>query len=310
MFYPVAIIGAGPAGITAAIQLKRYNIKLLLLERAETGGLALNANYIENYPGFHRGISGKELIKHFARHLTKLGINVTKRNVRKVERANNGFRIITDPPDGASRAGKEVFWSRALIAASGTKPRFANIKGEKELLQRKRLFYEIKDLPRYNKNTVFTIIGGGDAAFDYALNLASKARLINIIFRSKKPKGLTLLVNTAKVKNNIHLFANALTVSMIKSKTSVMLKVRIGNKLTNIRSDYILIAAGREPSIDYLPKWFIGQTDLPYSLKKTGKKPGLFLAGDVRCGDYRQVAIAAGDGLLAAIRTIRYLTKK
>lgn len=294
MFYPVAIVGAGPAGITAAIQLQRSGIKPLLFEKDKVGGLVLNANLIENYPGFYRGISGAKLIKHFTKHLTKLDIKVLKRNVNRIEIMNDGFKILTN---------KEIFQSRTIIAASGTKPWATVINREKEFLPNSRVFYEIKDLPRYNKNTVFTIIGGGDAAFDYALNLASKARSVNIIFRSKKPKSLNLLVKRVKAKDNIKLFADTIPISLTISKTSSALTVRMINKLTIIHSDYILIATGREPCIDYLPA-------RPRLGGPVGKTSGLFLAGDVRHGDFRQIGIAVGDGLLVAMQVIKYLTRR
>jgi len=295
MLYPVAIIGAGPTGITASIQLKRSGLTPLLLERARIGGLALNANLIENYPGFTSGITGKKLVEHFKRHLDRLNIKVTKRNVRRIELTRQGFKLVTD---------KGAFQSRTVIAASGTKPLLAGIPGEKGLSQDNKLFYEIKDLPPYTKKDIFTVIGGGDAAFDYALNLASRARRINVLFRSKRPKSLPLLIKRVKRKSSIKLFPNTVPISVELldrvDKKSLTVTARSGNKITKIPGNYILIAVGREPCIEYLPD----------SLKRTEKTPGFFPAGDIKKGNCRQIGIAVGDGLLAAMQVIKYLDKK
>jgi len=291
MFYPVVIIGAGPAGLTAAIQLKRSELNPLLLERAQIGGLALNANLIENYPGFPEGVCGKKLIQYFKRHLDKLNIKIIKRDVRRIRITKQGFDLLTN---------KGLIKAQAVIAASGTKPRTAGIVGEKELFQSNRLFYEVKDLPDYRKNNVFTIIGSGDAAFDYALNLEPKARLINIIFRSKKPKALPLLVKRVREKGNIKLFPNAVPISLKgKGKKSLTVTIHSGNKILSIQSDWVLVAVGREPLINYLP----------FSLDKAKGLRGLFFAGDVKRGDCRQIGIAVGDGLLAAMQAGKYLDK-
>lgn len=292
MLHPVVIIGAGPAGLTAAIQLKRSGIRPLLLEKDRIGGLLLNAHLVENYPGFPQGISGRRLVAHFKKQIDKLGIKVIRRKVKKVKSVKGRFYIVTD---------KEGFWTKTVIAASGTKPRSAGIKGETELIRQHRLFYEIRDLPPVSRRHSFTIIGGGDAAFDYALNLAPRTRMINIVFRNDHPKCLPILWQRTKHISRIKLFPKTAVLSVGKARTKdkncLILTTKRGNKIRLIQSDWLLVAVGRGLEMEYLP----------CSIRQIDKIPGFFMAGDIKRGNFRQTGIAVGDGLLVAMKVIKYL---
>jgi thioredoxin reductase (NADPH) len=285
MIYQSAVIGAGPAGITAAIQLKRSGLNVLVFERKSVGGLALNANLVENYPGFPEGVKGKVLAGIFKKSINNLKIRIIKRRIKKIISVRKTFKIITD---------KEVFYSYTVIAASGTKPLLLNIPGEKKAFQSGRLFYEVKDIPSNNRNSVFTVIGGGEAAFDYSLNLAEKARIVNIVFRGDNPKTIPLLAKRVKQKPNIKIFKCHKPISIAFTQTKLSLIVNNNKKMTKLLSNYILVAIGRIPEIGYLPM-------------NTKKTLGLFLAGDVKRGNFRQIGIAVGDGLLSAMQAIEYL---
>ncbi len=295
MLHPVAIIGAGPAGIAAAIQLKRSGIRPLLFEKNRIGGLLLNAHLVENYPGFPQGISGRRLVVHFIKQIDRLGIKVVKEEVKKVKLVNGRCYIVTN---------KKKFWTKTVIVASGTRPRPAAIKGEAELIQQGRLYYEIRDLPRISRKDTITIIGGGDAAFDYALNLIARIKAVNIIYRGKHPKCLPLLWQRVRQKKRIKLLLETIVISAekvcAKGKNCLMLTVKKGNKIRLVHSDWLLVAVGREPEIEYLP----------YSARQTDKMHGLFMVGDVKRGDFRQTGIAIGDGLLASMKVVDYLKDK
>jgi thioredoxin reductase (NADPH) len=126
------IIGAGPAGIAASIYLKRAGLEPIFIEKGEIGGLLINANLVENYPGFPEGIRGRDLVEVFKKQLSRLGIKVTKGQVSKVIPKDGHFYITVE--------GNEIE-SHSLIVASGTEPKALDIPAESDLLGRK-LFYE------------------------------------------------------------------------------------------------------------------------------------------------------------------------
>jgi thioredoxin reductase (NADPH) len=295
MFQPVIIIGGGPAGISAAIQLKRSGLVPLVLEPDRMGGLLLNANLVENYPGFAGGITGQCLVNRFQRHLKQLNIMVVKKQVKGIKKIKGGFKIITD---------HDSIDTQAVIIASGTQPRRAGFKGELELSRKRRLCYEVRNMPVLSRQDVITIIGGGDAAFDYALNLARRARAINIMYRKRQPKCLPLLLKRVRGQFRIKLFPQTRILAVervrLKDRNCLIVTIKKGNKVKLINSDRLLVAVGREPAVGYLP----------WSVQQAERIPGIFVAGDVKRGALRQTVIAAGDGLLAAMQAVEYLRGK
>lgn len=285
--YDVVVIGAGPAGISASIQLKRSGIEPLLLEKDKAGGLLLNANLVENYPGFPDGVSGKKLAEIFLKHLKNAGVLLRKRIVKKMFRENNIFHIVTD---------KDKFLARCVILATGTLPKKLGISGESPLAG-KRLFYEIKNL---STNTGrFTVVGSGDITFDYALNLSKTAEEIGIIIRGKKAKCIPVLVGEAKKRGNIEIHYRAIPVSVKEKEGNVVLKCSVDAEYEDFVSDYVLVATGRTPNTGMLSD----------ELKKH-VVPALFFAGDVKNGDFRQTGISVGDGLLSGMKVVKFLREK
>ncbi|MFA5794795.1 MAG: NAD(P)/FAD-dependent oxidoreductase [Candidatus Brocadiia bacterium] len=291
MIYDTIIIGAGPAGIAAAIQLKRNGLNALLMEKHQVGGLMLNANLIENYPGFDKGITGIKLANQFSRHLKQLNIRPVFRTARIIKQTNQGFTVVTD---------KGVYRSRSLVIASGTKPKQLDITGETDAAHREKLFYEIKDVPTANRNKSFIVIGGGEAAFDYALNLAGQSKSVDIVFRNNQPRALALLITRARAKKNIRIWPNISPARILVIKNKAVLAGHRGKQNVALVSDCILAAVGRLPCLDFLPA----------RPGKILKAKGLFIAGDVRRGNHRQAIIAAGDGLLAAMQVIDFHRNK
>jgi len=185
----VVIIGAGPAGLTAALQLQRQGIPPLLLERHKVGGLLNNAHWVENYPGFVEGISGPALVDLFRRQVERLGVMITYEEVIAVEYQDNLFRIGTN---------KREIVTKILVAATGTKAKSfppGVLSGKLE----GKIFSEVFPLLKEEGKDIL-IVGAGDAALDYALNLASKNQVI-ILNRGSSVKGLSLLFN--RVRGNI-----------------------------------------------------------------------------------------------------------
>jgi thioredoxin reductase (NADPH) len=300
----VAIVGAGPAGIAASIFLKRAGFDVQLFEKNQVGGLLLNANFVENYPGFPNGVKGSELCKLFKIQLENWSINPIFEDVVDITRGKNKFILKTT---------KSIKEFRAVLIATGSKPKKLGIPGEKKFFK-KHIFYEVKDiLPIIKSGDNCIIIGGGDTAFDYALNLSENNASVDLYFRSKSPKCLPLLEKRVKKITNIklHPFSIPIKVDNINNKIVIQFQIKenkniihLNNKLndsnhTNIvttTSDYILIACGRLPNDDIISKDFMEENI-----------SGLYIAGDLRKGKYRQVGIAIGDGIYKAMCIEEYL---
>jgi thioredoxin reductase len=272
MIYDCIVIGAGPAGIAAAVQMKRAGLNIALFEKKEIGGLLRNANLIENYLGFPDGISGKKLVEHFQKHIKKQDIPLIKEEVITVKR-KQCLLVQTK---------KREYRSHHVIIATGTMPKEANIPGEKSL-KGKKLFYEISDLPLMRGKKVIVIIGGGDVGFDYALQLSQKGHT-PIIITKGKIKCLPLLKERVK-KKRIQCVEHCSPKRIRQSDNQV--DVLCPSQC--LEADYVLIAVGRQPS---------------YPRIMTKNRKGLYSVGDAQNKRYRQVHIATGDALRAAMSII------
>ncbi len=286
----VVIIGAGPAGLAAAIQLRRYGIQALLFERGEVGGLLRNANLVENYPGFPGGIPGARLVKLFARQASHVGVVVTHAEVTSIAYEQGLFQVETL---------QGSYQSRLAVIATGTKPlRIADLSIPEEL--QSRVFYEVHELVKVEGKCV-AIIGGGDAAFDYALNLGKKNQVI-LLNRAEKPKCLPLLWERARITDSIAYHKRTFVQKITKDlPTGMLMDCQTPAGELQFHADYLIIAIGREANMDCLSDPFRLQTTM------LEKESLLYFIGDVRNGIFRQASIAVGEGVLTAMKVYRYL---
>ncbi|MCK4236599.1 MAG: NAD(P)/FAD-dependent oxidoreductase [Candidatus Krumholzibacteria bacterium] len=285
----VVVIGAGPSGIAAAIQLRRYRIEPLVLEREEIGGLLPNANLVENYPGFPEGISGPALGELFKEQMDRAGAEVRFDNVNRLEHASGRFSIETD---GGSIS------SRIAVIATGTKPReIEGLKVSDDIGD--RVFHEVHPLLGVHGKRV-AIVGAGDAAFDYALNMARRNDVV-ILNRSDRARCIPVLRERCERAGNISYKDNTAVEEMGGAGKEVLMKCISGEKRDEISADYVIIAVGREPCIGFLGSGLKKDIDGLIDTK------ALYLVGDVTNGIYRQTAICVGDGVRAAMEIHRSL---
>lgn len=293
----IAIIGSGPAGIAAALQLYRYGIKAFVFEKSTQGSLLINAWQVENYLGCYSGVSGRELLQLFRSRLPKDGIKKIYAQVNSLDYNSKTHCFIIKTPN-------KVYSFNYVVVASGTKPKLL-IKNPPVSIKN-YLFYEVFPLLKKRKKTIL-IIGGGDAAFDYALNLAKFNQVIicNRTRDTRDSGALPLLVKKAKNNCNITYFGS----HELCGITSIATKKNLGVILTNqrervyIEADYLLVAIGRTAQKDFY-------TDkLQMFEKKLIRENRLFLAGDVKNDIYRQVAIATSDGIITAMKIFHDLAK-
>lgn len=291
----VTIIGAGPAGMSAAIYLQRAGLEPVLLERSEPGGLLRSANWVENYPGFPEGIPGRDLAARFKDQLRVVGATVTGTEVRSIKRVRWGFQI-------KSGLGDRI--SRAVIVATGTRPAKVAIKGATELAG-KRVFGELHELPSSLSGKRLIVVGGGDAAFDYALGLRERGARIVVASRSE-PCCLSLLRDRTEALG-IEVVIGASPRAVRRAKDGLVLTCDAGASEIELAGDMLLMACGRIPNIEVLsPSLRRGIGASRKGLPETRVR-GLYLAGDVVRDKQRQTGIAVGDGIRAAMLVEEYL---
>jgi len=284
----VVIVGCGPAGISAAIQLKRAGLEPVVFEKKKVGGLLVNAHLVENYPGFPEGISGIDLVALMKEHLYARGIEVVFEKVTKVDVEHDRFLV---------KAGGNTIQSRSVLLASGTRPnKLASVAIPSELSD--RITYEIDPIRSVRGKSV-AIIGAGDAAFDYALSL-EKHNNVTILSRGHEPRCLPLLSERVGMSSRISFIPDT-EVTEIEGGQSdeLILGYRNPGGASKISADNLVIAIGRYPELGFLARQSAGTGAERY------RERFQLLIGDVRRGRMRQTAIAVGDGMIAAIAIAR-----
>jgi thioredoxin reductase (NADPH) len=288
----VAIVGAGPAGMTAAIQLKRYGIPFVLLEKERIGGLLWNANLVENYPGFPAGVSGPKLVGLIERQMERVGVEVTFDSVLRVHYNKTGFRIETLQTE---------YHARYVVVASGTKP--IPFPLAVPTAAQNLVFSDVHHLSG-ESNRRIVIIGGGDAAFDYALNLTKNRNSVTILNRGREVKCLRLLWERAVADPGIEYRAETPISSVDLDETpperggETVGRLKVQTEAGEfLKADYLLFAIGRIPQVSFLPDEILNN-----------RLDSVYFVGDVKNGRFRQAAIAAGDGLRAAMEIYSHLT--
>lgn len=276
------IIGAGPAGLSAALQAAREGVSALVIERSTVGGQALAANFIENYLGFPNGISGKELMKYFITQVQNRDIEIAKENVEAISRGPECFEIRTDLN---SRKAKTV------IVATGLSPKRLHIPGEYVILGRKLFSYiDPSTVPHNNKEVL--VIGSGDSAFDQAISFSKNASRVSIAMKHASPKCAPHLVNMA-AENDIAILPNHKTSSFIEIDGKVSAFFKTNQYDTKISCDIVISCIGKEPDFGFL--------------KISKNTDGIFFAGDCIREKSRYISVASGDGITAAIDAANFI---
>lgn len=302
MEYDAMIIGAGPAGLTAALYLARRKAKTILVSK-NIGGQTAWSGKVENYLGFP-SLTGAELIKNFQDHLNNY--ELTKKigpEVDKIEKLNNNqFSIHLTSGDDIT--------TKTIIITAGQCPRKLKIPGETEFEKKGVAFCATCDAPLYTNKEV-AVIGGGNSALDSALQLekyASKVYLINLnadligertrIDKVNKSKKIEVIQETETKEIKGKNFVESIIIENKKNKEKKELPV-----------NGVFIEIGSLPATGFLTK-IIDLNDkgeIIIDKKNRTSVPGIFAAGDIADTPYKQIIIAAGDGAKAALSAAEYL---
>ncbi len=293
--YDVAIIGAGPAGLTASIYATRANQKVIVFEALVAGGQIINTSYIENYPAAPH-ITGAEFGQILEQQATKLGAEIEFAKVRQVEKIDGGFRLLTEDGD---------FLTKTVIIATGTTPRKLNLPNEDRLIGRGVSNCATCDGAFY-KDKIVAVNGGGAAALHEALYLADIAKKVYLIHRRSNFRAADSIVEKVKARKNIELVLDANIVELIGEKKLTAIRTDTGRE---IALEGLFVAIGRTPNASEL---IDGLELADGDYLKTNEDcatniPGVFVAGDVREKKLRQLVTATCDGALAATAAINYL---
>lgn len=284
--HDIAVIGAGPAGIAAVLQLARFEICPFVYEMERPGGLLREAGLVENFPGFPKGIEGPDLAERFASALGETRALVCREQVIAVDYGAGGFNVTS--------VGGEAEFTR-LIVATGTQPRpleqvdFEDGSGDD-------ILYGIGKL-RGGEGRSIAVIGAGDAAYDWALTLARRND-VTILQRGESPRCNAALLRRAGESGRITVLDGTSVAAIARAgggRLALALRGRGCGRRERMTVDSVVAAIGRDPRLGCISQTLLGQAE---RLAAAGR---LRFAGDVVNGLRRQTAIAVGDGARAAI---------
>lgn len=301
MMYDTIIIGAGPAGMTAALYAARSNLKVATLEQGAPGGQMNNTSDIENYPGFEL-ISGPELSMKMFEPLEKLGVENLYGIVTGIEDKGDYKIVKTDD---------EEYETKTVIIATGAKHRHIGVPGELEFNSRGVSYCAVCD-GAFFRNQDLLVVGGGDSAVEEALFLTRFASSVTIVHRRDELRAQKLLQDRAFANDSISFIWDSV-VKEIKGDDIKVRSVDIENvktgQVTNHEFGGVFVYVGLDPVSDFIKD--LGITDengwIPTDDHMKTSRKGIFAVGDVRQKDLRQITTAVGDGAMAGQQAYQYI---
>lgn len=299
--YDTAILGAGPAGISAAIYAARAKLNTLWLDKQfEQGGQVLNTYEVDNYPGMP-GISGMDLGEAMAGHAAKLGIEPLRENVLSVEAAGT---------DKIIRTKTHEYRARTVILACGASHRKLNIPGEEELSGMGVSYCATCD-GAFFKNKIAVVVGGGNMAVEDAIFLSRICRKVYLVHRREELRAERILQESLFACENVEIRWNSVAVEIQGTECVTGLKIRDVQDATEsvIDTDGVFIAVGILPNTDKFRN-LVKLDEAGYIVageEGITETPGIFAAGDIRTKMLRQVVTAVADGANAVASVQNYL---
>jgi thioredoxin reductase (NADPH) len=300
--YQLIIVGGGPAGLTAGLYAARARLHALLVERGIPGGQMMNAEMVENYPGFPEGISGAELGSLMEQQATRFGLKTIMADVEGMELSGDEKILKTS---GASHS------ARAVIVAGGCEHSRLGVPGE-EQFRGKGVSYCATCDGAFFREQVVSVVGGGDVALNDALFLTRFASRVVVIHRRDQLRATRILQERAFAQPKIEFLWDTV-VESIEGDGQVrelrLLNVKAETE-SSLKVSGVFIAVGLRPNTGYLqalpilsPEGFVVVNE-----RMETAVPGVFAAGDIRAGSARQISCAVGDGATAAISAEKFLS--
>ncbi len=301
--HDLIIIGAGPAGLTAALYAGRFKLNTRIFERISCGGQILLSPSIENYPGFPEGVSTFDLINKFKKQVEDLGLEIESRDVSEITPEDKFYNVKTE---------SGVFSTKTVIIASGAVSKRLGVKGEDKFIGKGISYCGTCDGPLF-KNKDIVVVGGGDRAIEDAIFLTGYASRVYLVHRRSEFRASGILVDKARVNPKIKFILDSV-IEEIAGGEKVEL-ARIKNVKTNVESNLscqgVFIFVGISPNTEFI-KNIVETNETGFIIidkRMHTSKEGIFACGDCAEKSLYQVINACGDGATAADSAHKYLAR-
>lgn len=296
--FDVIIVGAGPAGITAAIYAVRKKLRTIVLTK-DIGGQAAISGKIENYTGFQL-ITGPELISRFEEHLNSFDLDIhVREECRSIMKSGNSILVKTD---------RSQYKSKTCIICTGATPKQLGVPGEKEFLGKGLSTCYLCDAPLFAGKDV-AVIGGGNSALDAAIQGSKFSRKVYLINKNPMFRGDPVLAEAALSSPNVESLFNASTLEIGGKDTIEYIKVQVEGKERTIPVQGVLVEIGYKPNTDMVEVEKNGYGEITVNGKNETSVPGIYAAGDATDVPTKQIVTAAGEGAKAAVWASDYLMR-
>ena len=298
--HDVIIIGSGPAGYTAAVYTARAELKPLVFEGIEAGGLLATTTEVENFPGFPQGIDGPELMEQMRDQAERFGADLRMEYVDSVELSTCPKRV---------HVGNEVYQAKTVILATGAAPRYLGIEGEERLKGHGVSACATCD-GFFFKDKLIAVVGGGDSAMEEATFLTRFGSSVTIIHRRDEFRASAIMLERARANDKIEFITNAQVTEVLGEDKVEALKLTVNGEEKTIPMDAMFLAIGHQPNSGFLDGQVAtdakGYIIVDEPSTKTSIE-GVFAAGDLVDSHYQQAVTAAGSGCRAALDAEHYL---
>ncbi len=336
--FDLVIVGAGAAGLAAAIYALRAGLKTVCIEKGVAGGHAVLIEKIENYPGF-AGISGLELMKNFEAQAKNYGLKIIHADVvsivdsKGLACASQCLQTVVSKPNAENNAcsasprlkawvpkpfdsgkkkivktNKQDFFAKAVIVAAGSSPKELGLKNEKELVGKGIHYCALCDGPLYAKKRV-VVVGGGNSAIEEAVFLSKIASKVSVVHRRSALRADSILQERAFKAKNIEWLFDSEIIELAGEKKLEKIVLRNNNtgKQTSLITDALFVYIGRTPNTDFLDVKKSDAGMIIVDSKMQTSVPGIFAAGD--CIEKRvwQIATCVAEGAIAAVSAREYI---
>ena len=302
--HDLIIVGAGPAALSAAIYTCREDIDTLIFEKGAIGGLAAVTDWVDNYPGFAKGISGLDLSEAMRQQAERFGAKIELGEAQKVEDKGKLKKLSTTSGD---------FYAKAILIATGSEYRKIGVPGENEYYARGVHYCATCDGAFFRDKRIVTV-GGGNSSAQESVFLTKFASHIDMLVRSDKMRASDVLQKEVeRHKDKITVHYNT-TTDEIVGKDNKVIKVlgtdKTSNKKVEFPADGVFVFVGLDPNTKFLSQSGVDLDERGFvksDLHLMTNVPGIFVAGDVRSGATLQIASATGEGATSALMIREYL---
>lgn len=300
--YDVVIVGAGPAGLTAAVYASRAGLKTMIIEKGAPGGKVFVTHLVENYPGFE-SVSGRELSSQMHKHALKFGAEYAYGDVKTIEPIENGHKVISNMGE---------YETKAVILATGTENRKLAVEGEIEYAGKGVSYCAVCD-GNFFKDRDVVVIGGGNSALEEALYLADICNTVTIVHRRQEFRAEDYIVENVKKRENIKFELDAIC-KEIKGDdlvNRVVVENVVTKEVKEIETAGVFIYVGLIAMTSNFEGLQILDENKNIKVDKDMRTnvKGIYAAGDVTPKHLRQIATAVNDGAIAAQTVINDLKK-